>query len=123
MDLTKELVSLIVGIVFLAAMSSFFYSSYTFPTTGVSRNAYSASDDLAKLVAACCRKHAGSYRTYNDDCNMIDIDIDGTITEGMITDHVPDSCRFEMKNDLTGKNKIKITYMGKERKVVIKRVG
>ncbi len=120
MDITKELISLIMGIVVLVAITSFFYSMYQPPVTGVGQEKYQASEDIGRAVSACCTKHAGSYRTYNDDCELFDVNItDGNVTKDMISWYVSEECEFELDEDITGEGKIKITYMGKERKVRI----
>ena len=121
MDITRELVSLVLGVVALVAMAGFFLSAAQIPTTGISNEKFQASEDIGRLVSDCCRKHAGSYRTYNDDCNLMDINIEGNVTKDMISWYVPEECEFEMGSDIiTGAGKIKITYLGQERRVSIK---
>ncbi len=119
MDITRELISLILGVVILVSMSAFFLSMAQFPTTGISDEKFQASEDIGRLVDACCRKHAGSYRTYNDDCELHDVNIDGNVTKDMIAWYVQEECEFELDRVITGENKIKITYLGKECKVRI----
>ena len=120
MDITRELISLIVGVFVLIAMTTFFLSMSQVPTTEVSHEKYQASEDIGRMVASCCRKHAGSYKTYNDDCEMHDIDINGNVTEDMISWYVPEECQFNMSDDIiTGKGKIKITYLGREKRVKV----
>jgi len=118
MDITKEMVSLMVGIVFIIGVISFLMSSYTFTSGGISNDKYGAAEDIGRLVDQCCAKHAGSYKTYNDDCNLVEVNIDdGNVTGEMIGLHVRESCSFELEENITGKGKVKITYLGRERKV------
>jgi len=120
MDITRELVSLIMGVVALVAIAGFFLSAAQIPTTGIGSEKFQASEDIGRLVSQCCRKHAGSYRTYNDDCTLMDISIQGEVTKDMVAWYVPEECEFEMSEDIiTGSGKIKITYLGRERKVRI----
>ena len=120
MDMTKELVSLMMGVVFMIALTSFIYSMYEPPFTGVSGNKNYAAEDIASAVSACCGKHAGSYRTYNDDCELLDVNItNGSVTKDMIMLYLSDDCELEMDDSISGERKIKITYLGKEKKVRI----
>lgn len=121
MDITKELVSLVIGVVFLMSMITFFYSMYQPQVNGVGNERYQAAEDIGRLVSECCRRHSGSYRTYNDDCELLDVNItDGTVTEEMVSWYVPEECEFELSEELSGEAKIKITYLGRERKIRIK---
>ena len=122
MLVAKQLVSLIAGIAFVVALASFMWGFAPQKEGPLSGENYMVAERLGELVSECCRKHAGSYRTYNDDCFLLDADITGEVSADEIGNYVPSSCKFSVENVLTGKGKIKITYLGREKTVFVRRI-